>query len=140
MPSNNNIPAISQESMSAFKEASPKIIKETVILSLEREDEVLQLGNDAKEILTAGLKFTTQMLESAMYMGEIPILEDELLWAKDKLPDDGVEMEHILVRLRIYREIIIKNLSLEYVHEIIPFVDWMIERQNELIETGMNED
>ncbi|MGB9201863.1 hypothetical protein, partial [Methanobacterium sp.] len=130
----------SKEAMVAFNEASPKIIKETVICSLEREDEVVQYGNDAQNILTTGLKFTTQMLESAMYIGEIPILEDQLLWAKDKLPADGVEMEHILVRLRIYREIIIEILSNEHANEIIPFVDWMIERQNELIQMELNED
>jgi hypothetical protein len=139
MSNENNIPSISKEAMAAFQEAGKKIIKETVFRSIDREDEILQLGNDAEKILTAGLEFTTKMLESAMFMGEIPILEDGLLWAKDKLPADGIEMEHILVRLRIYREVIIETLAREHANEITPFLDWMIKRQDELIQMELND-
>ena len=130
------IPGISKEALTEFQESSSLIIRETVIRSLKREDEIVQHGDRAEELLTKGLEFTAQMLEAAMSLGELPLLEDELLWAKDRLPHDGVKMEHVLVRLKIYRELIKESLQEEHTKEITPYLDWMIKRQEELIQKG----
>jgi len=71
----NTFNAISKDALNAFISASPYIIKETVNRSMERKSEVLQYGEDAEQILTTGLEFTTRMLETAMALGEISILK-----------------------------------------------------------------
>ncbi|MDI6644134.1 MAG: hypothetical protein QME14_03675 [Methanobacteriaceae archaeon] len=126
--------SISKDALNAFISAGPYIIKETVKRSMQRKNEVEQHGDDAEQILTTGMEFTTRMLETAMALGEISILEDELRWARDRLPHDKVSLEHILKRFKIYRDVINDQLDPEYSKEIIPFLDWMIKRQKQIIE------
>jgi hypothetical protein len=128
------LPAISVEALESFRENSQLIIKETVRRSLKREEEVSQHGDQAEKLITSGLEFTTKMLEAAMSMGEIPLLEDELTWAKDRLPHDGVEMEHVLTRFKIYRDLVGEKLPPEYATEVTGFIDWMIAHQKEIID------
>ena len=136
MSNSDAIPAISPQAIDAFRTASPTLIKETVARSLARTDEVAHHGEDAERLLTAGMEFTVRMLEAAMLTGEIPLLEDELAWAKDRLPHDGVSPEHILSRFKIFREVIISTLPDPYTAEITPFLDWMMARQQEIIGLG----
>ncbi len=124
-------PPVSSEALKSFKEHSPHIIKNTVNISLERSDEVVQHGDHARELLSSGMEFTTRMLETAMLLGEVSILEDQLSWACNRLPHDGVALEHILIRLEIYRGQIREALPEEYVSEITHYIDWMIEWQKE---------
>jgi len=125
--------SISVEALSAFRKASSVIIQETVARSLERKDELIQHGENSENLLTAGLEFTTRMLDAAMATGEIPLLEDELTWARERLPHEGVAPQHVLSRLRIYRDVVNEILAPEYAREVTQFLDWMISRQQDLI-------
>ena len=78
----------------------------------------------------------TKMLEAALLTGEIPLLEDVLTWAKDRLPHDGVTPEHVYHRFQIYREVIVDLLPDEFASEVIPYLDWMMTRQRELNNLG----
>jgi len=129
----NKLPPISPEALASFHENRDTLIRETVTRSLKRDHEVLQHGEKAPKLLTIGLDFTTKMLEAAMSMGEVALLEDELKWAKDRLPHDGVEMEQVLHRFKIYRDVIQETLPLEYANEITAFMDWMINYQQALM-------
>ncbi len=128
-----DLPAISPQAMASFQEHSQQIINETVFRSLKREEEVVQHGEGAKEVLTAGLGFFTQNLEAAMSLGEVALLEDVLVWAKDRLPHDGVAMEHVLSRFKIYRGVVMEILPEEYAKEVIIYIDWMISYQKDII-------
>jgi hypothetical protein len=134
MSSKKYLPAISPEALASFKEKSPLIIKETVKRSLKRDKEVAHHGDQAEKLITSGLEFTTRMLEAAMGMGEISLLEDELSWAQDRLPHDGVEMEHVLSRFKIYRDVVKDTLPPEYAAEVNGFIEWMIVHQKEIID------
>ncbi|MEW6011375.1 MAG: hypothetical protein AB1604_08785 [Euryarchaeota archaeon] len=128
-----DFPPVSPEALKSFKENSPRIIKKTVDISMERSKEVEHHGKKARELLSNGMEFTTRMLESAMSLGEVSILEYQLNWACDRLPHDGVALKHILKRLEIYREQIIEALPEEYASEITLYLDWMITWQKEYI-------
>lgn len=130
----NEITPISPEALTSFQKNRDTLIKETVKRSLKRQNEVLQHGGKASELLTTGLEFTTKMLEAAMSMGEVALLEDELKWAQDRLPHDGVQMEHVFNRFKIYREVINETLPSGYANEINTFIDWMISYQHDLME------
>jgi len=130
----NGLPPISPEALESFQENRNIIIKETVSRSLKRDHEVEHHGEKAPELLTTGLEFTTKMLEAAMSMGEVVLLADELKWAQDRLPHDGVQMDHVLNRFKIYREVINETLPSGYANEITTFIDWMISYQQALME------
>lgn len=130
----NDLTPISTEALISFKEHIPEIIKETVNRSLKREEEVAHHGEKGREVLTSGIGFLTRNLEAAMSMGEVAFLEDQLIWAQDRLPHDGVESEHLLSRFKIYREVILKTLTPAHAAEITGYIDWMISFQQGLIE------
>lgn len=130
----NELPPISPEALASFQVNKEFLIKKTVQRSLQREHEVAHLGESAQDLLTAGMQFTTQMLEAAMSMGEVALLEDELEWAQDRLPHDGVEMEHVLNRLKILCDVTRETLPPEQANEINEFIKWMIKHGNYLME------
>jgi hypothetical protein len=128
-----SLPPLTPEALAAFRAISPTVIRETVARSLQRTSEVAQHGEEAERLLTAGLEFTTLMLDAAMATGEIPLLEDELSWARIRLPFDGVAAEHVLNRLIIYRDLITSLMPPEYTRQVSEYIDWMIARQRELL-------
>jgi hypothetical protein len=133
MSSQNELPAISRGALAAFRSASPHLIKETVAQSLLNTADVVQHADQAENLITAGLEFTTRMLDSAMSVGVPALLEDELLWAKDRLPHDGVSMHQVNSRLKIYRGIILNKLSPRDAAEVVVYLDWMIAKLGTLV-------
>ena len=128
MPSQNDLPAVSQEALQIFRAAAPQIIKESVDLALLEKADVVQHGDQAESVITAGLQFTTRMLDSAMSVGATALLGDELAWAKDRLPHDGVSMQQVSARLKIMREIILHKLPRKEAAEVVAYLDWMLKR------------
>ncbi len=130
------VPPVSAQALAAFRGASQSIIERVVARSLARTDEVVQHGDVAERLITSGIRFTTQMLDAAMAVGEVALLEDQLAWAMDRLPHDGVAPEHILNRLRFYAEAVQELLPAEHAAEVLPFVNWMIARHGEMTQHG----
>ena len=127
------IAPISKEALAAFREGKRAITQEVAARSLSREDEVAHHGEEAERLVTSGIEFTTRMLEAALKLGEITLLDDQLTWAMERLPHDGVSPQYVLNRFRIYRRVVEDLLPRSHALEITPFLDWMIARQRELI-------
>lgn len=125
MGDSNAPPAVSAESLLAFQNMSARIVEKAVDRSLKFTKEVEQHGEEAKAVITEGLEMTSKILESAMAVGETSLLLDQLNWAKDRLPHEGVTMEHVLHRFQIYAEVIDELLPEKNSNEIIPFIKWM---------------
>ena len=134
MPTEGSIPAVSAETLAAFRENQETVIEKVTERSLAREHEVAHHGDDAERLIKSGLTFTTRMLDAAMAVGEVSLLEDQMTWAMERLPHDGVVPQHILNRLRIYREVVREMLPERHASEIEPYVTWMINRLEELLE------
>jgi hypothetical protein len=133
MEKDDRIAPISKEALAAFREEKSAITQEVAARSLSREDEVAHHGEEAGRLVTSGIEFTTRMLEAAMTVGEITLLDDQLTWAMERLPHDGVSPQYVLNRFRIYRQVVEDVLPKPHASEITPFLDWMIARQRELI-------
>ena len=134
MSSEHEIPAVSAETLAAFRGKQEAVIRQVAERALAREQEVAHHGDQAERLVTSGLKFTSRMLDAAMAVGEVSLLEDQLTWAMERLPHDGVVPAHILNRLRIYREVVGETLPERHANEIEPYLTWMIARQKELLE------
>lgn len=92
---------------------------------MTRTDEVAHHGPDAERILTSGMDFTLKMLETAMAFGEVSILEDEMAWALDRLPHDGVTPRQIASRLKTLNGVINDLMPQDYASQINPYIEWM---------------
>ena len=122
------LPAISKETLAAFRKAAPQIIRETVAQAMIYSADIVQHGDQAERLITSGLEFTTRMLDSAMSVGETVLLDDGLLWVKDRLPHDGVSMQYVMKSLIIYRKMVLNNLPPGKSDEVISYIDWMISK------------
>lgn len=125
--------SVSAQALASFRHHEQAIIARVAARSLERRDEVIQHGENAEHLITAGIQFTTRMLDTAMALGEVALLEDQLAWALQRLPHDGVSPQQIVNRLRLYAEVVEELLSSDHARQITPFVAWMVTRLNELL-------
>jgi len=100
---------------------------------MQHIDEIAHHGQEAQQLISSGIRFTTKMLTTAMATGEISLLEDQLTWAKDRLRHEGVKPEHLLHRLQIYSDVVQEILPEYQAQEINQFIKWMIQRQQELM-------
>lgn len=133
MQDHERIRPVSTQTLKEFENKKVEIINEVVNQSMRYDDEISHHGDNAHRLITSGVKFTTKMLEAAMATGEISLLEDQLTWAMDRLPYDGVKPEHILHRFIIYKEVIKDRVPKCHADEINQFITWMIKRQEEFI-------
>ena len=127
---------VSDAALAAFRKEKKTIIQEVTTRSLRQRDEVAHHGEKAEQLIRSGIEFTTRMLEAAMVMGEVALLEDQLAWAMERLPHDGVSPEYVLNRFCTYREVVEEHLPAAHSSEIIRFLEWMITRQRELLQKG----
>jgi methanogenic corrinoid protein MtbC1 len=126
--------SVSKETLMEFRKEVPEIIREAVRQSMTCKNDIVQHGDQAESILTAGFEFTVRMLDAAMYAGESSILEDQLKWASERLPHDGVSMAQVLTRFRILRSIVLSRLSKKGGKEVARYIDWMNARIELLME------
>lgn len=124
----------SAEALAAFRKERETIIQAVAARSLARQEEVAHHGDEAERLITSGIEFTTRMVDAAMAMGEVVLLADQLRWAMDRLPHDGVSPEYVLNRFRIYRQVVEERLPADHAADVVRFLDWMIVRQQELLQ------
>jgi len=134
MTKRSELKPISPQALAAFKKHRLNIIQMVVTRSMKNMDEVPQHGDKTEELLTTGLDFTTQALEVSMQLGNIDIFEIQLQWALDRLPHVGVQPQHLLSLFKILAEVIQSILPAQVTREVYPFVTWLINRENELIQ------
>lgn len=125
-------PNVSQEAQLAFKKNLPKINDLLVARLLVEPGQFDHLGDQAEKILRSGFEFTSSNLEAYMLMNDASLLIDQLSWAKDRLPHDGISMERMVKNLGVYCEVISELLPKEYSPEIINMIQGMISAQKEI--------
>lgn len=123
---------VSNEAVAAFRIGMPDIVAETVRRSLDTTP-VAQHGEKAPELLKAGLEFTTNGLHVAMLYGTVDLLAEQMNWAMERLPHDGVATEHVLARLEILRDVVAELLPADHARDALAYVDWMIAEQRRLM-------
>ncbi len=124
--------SVSRTALEAFRRDTSRIIAETSSRALARTEEVVHHGADASRLITSGIEFTVRMLDAAMAAGEGALLEDELRWALDRLPHDGVSAEHNLSRFALLREVVKERQSPNGASEVAAVIEWMEGRLRQL--------
>ena len=128
------MPDISSEAQSAFKQNHTKIIDTLVAKLLKEPGQFDHLGDQAESILRTGFEFTSSSLEACMRVNDASLLIDQLRWAKDRLPHDGIEMEQMIKNLQVYCEVISEILPENYSSGIVELIQNMISMQKEIAE------
>lgn len=118
--------AISNSTLQLFKDNKKLIESDVIERSLKDKDKIQQHGKEAKEVITSGIHFTTEILESAMSTGEMTLLKDQIEWAQVRLVHDHVLPSHIICRLNYYKDSVLKHLPKENANEIFAYLEWMV--------------
>ena len=124
---------ITAHAMSSFLQQKDTIIKNAVDEAVRYEDDMPYDSMKKETIIRYGFEYTTRMLEAVMAVGEIALFEDQITWAQDRLPHDGVQSKNILRLFKIYSKHISTSLSEQDASEIQPYMSWLIKRQEQLM-------
>ncbi|MDZ7792149.1 MAG: hypothetical protein U5P10_00235 [Spirochaetia bacterium] len=124
---------IDPEDLKVFREMKAEIITLAVERSLLREEEIRHHGKNARQIIAEGFDFTFKMLDAAMAVGELSILEDQLSWALKRLPHDNVNPVFILNRFELFYDVVDEVMPAEKSTGVKHYIRWMIERMHELL-------
>ena len=128
-------PNVSAEAQAAFKKNHAKIIELTVANLLAEPGQFDHFGDQAESTLTAGLEFTSSSLETCMLINDASLLIEQLRWAKDRLPHDGISMNRMTESLKVYCDVINKMLPAPFATKIVGLIKNMISAQIEMMKT-----
>lgn len=120
---------VSEESLAAFRSRREDIVAETTRQSLYIGKGIALNEAESEKMIAAGLDFTTQALETAMQFSDTTLLANQISWAAERLPHDGVMPVHVLDRFEILTEVISKLLPEPHAQAVNQYVRWMIAEQ-----------
>lgn len=124
-------PNISQDAQQAFRKNKTQIIDTLIANLLEKPGAFDHLGDQAEQVLRSGFEFTVNTLDACMQVNDISLLADQLNWAEDRLPHDGISMERMKMNLDSFCLVISEIIPSPLDNEIIGLVQTMIKPQDE---------
>jgi len=115
-------PDISKEAQKEFKQNKQRIIDSLVERLLAEPGAFDHLGEQAENTLRAGFEFTSSSLEACMQINDMSLLANQLSWAKDRLPHDGISMDRMQKNIQEYCRVISEVIPQPYAVEIVNVV------------------
>jgi hypothetical protein len=125
-------PNISQQAQAEFKKNRLKMNELSVTRLLAEPGAFDHLGDQAESVLKSGFEFTSSTLEACMLVNEASLFIDQLRWAKDRLPHDGISMQRMGKNLEVYCEVISETLPPSYAAEIVHLIQQLMTAQQEI--------
>lgn len=130
----NNLTPCSKEALDYFKEHEKEINTEVMKQIKSGKNELSFTGSNEKQKIMAGFQMVHSVLASIMQVGDTALLSDQLNWAKERLPHEGFDPKHVLNNFKIYFNVLKDVLPKIYADEILPYIKWIIEFQETLIQ------
>jgi len=124
---------VSQSALTEYRKLLSQIIEE-VVESVYQDSTRARDGRAQIDLLPAGFEFTLKMLDGAASVGDLALLEDQLQWAVQRLPHQGILPEHLYKRFQLLETIMEEVLSEGTWSEFHPYIQWMIARQGQLVD------
>ncbi len=128
-----SVQRVSKSALTEYRKLLGQIIEE-VVDSIVQDRNLEGDGRDQIDLLPAGFEFTLKMLDGAASVGDLALLEDQLQWAVQRLPHQGILPEHLLNRFQLLEIIMEEVLSEGTWTEFHPYIQWMIARQRQLVD------
>ena len=131
-----DLPVLSPETLAEFEANRAQIVNEVVERSMQRPDEVAQHGSRARQLLTAGLGYTTEALGVAMRLHDCELLFIQVRWANERLPHDGVAPQHMLARFQILADVVRATLAPADAAAVNQYVDALIAFEQAFVQAS----
>jgi len=123
---------VSSFSLAVIKEASPDLKKEIEKRYWDAVSDQKQADHFPREKYQAGVDFVMMFLTSFLKYGGLSLMEDQLEWSRDRLPEDEFPLQEIQRSFKIVSEVFHDLLPEKVWTELKPYLDWMITRQEEI--------
>lgn len=81
---------VDNESLQFYINTIPELIEKNHAKIFENKEEYKHMGDDAEKKVKTGLEFLGRILQSVIAIGDTTLLSDQLVWAKQRLPLDGI--------------------------------------------------
>lgn len=121
-------PAPDREALADFRANASRITEAAVRNATIVRDTLSEPGRDAVGVVGSGMAMTHSVLAGILAAPSVQLIEDQLNWAKTRLPHDGVGVGTMIAGLRAMRVAVEECLTATSARQISPFVSWMIER------------
>lgn len=128
------LPRVSAEDLARFDAACPAAEDEVVARCLAEDAPGDALAADGAHRIRVGMRFVSRMVRASMGFAAGAILDDQLEWARVRLPVDGVAPGMVLRNLVRYREALARRLPDETSAAIAPWIDALVRRQRAIAE------
>jgi hypothetical protein len=119
---------VSSEILEEFVERKDELIKHTIANWVKNSEAGEAQTKELSEKYQAGLVFTLDMLTTAMELGDLDLLEDQIKWALIRLPHDGISHNDLIENLVLLKKEFEEFISQENLDPIVFYLDWMIEK------------
>ncbi len=124
--------AVSEASLACFDVVCAEVEVEVAKICMAEDDPQSTMGADAEPMIRNGLGFVTRMLRSAMVFAAGGILENEMEWAKTRLPVYGVSAKMVMDNLKRYSHALERKIPDQAFMEIKPYLNGMMIMQQRM--------
>jgi len=128
-PPASGLPSVSKEVLDEIEATAAGAEGEAVEACLAEDPDAGKLGESAAETVRAGMRFLSDMLRAAVRYSEGGILEDEVEWARVRLPVSGVPWALVLRNVERYRLALARRLSAGAFATVAPYLDILARGQ-----------
>ena len=127
------LPLVPPETLLVYKNKRPMLVQQAVAQILKYQDWQTILGPNAEDILTSGMSFTAETLESIMAVSTPAIIDQQVSWGKDYLTGVGIAPQMVLKNLEILADVLNDTLPRTEYPELSEWMQMMIDQQRKLI-------
>jgi hypothetical protein len=124
---------VSSQALAAFKKQHLQIVLAVTGRILAEPGAFDHLGDRAEKTIMAGVEFATMDLETVLLLGEPALLDQQILWAHDRLSHDGISPRQMLKSLETYVAVVAELLPAPLAQEVNSLVQRMIDQQRSLL-------
>lgn len=118
---------VSPEALQAFRTEHLAINDLFLQKLLSETNQADHLGDESVSILRAGAEFMTSSMEAVIAVNQPALLLHQLDWAKDRLPQDGIDLPQLKKNLMIYQQVIEELLPPTFAKEIANLIHMMVD-------------
>lgn len=132
MNNKKGLKPVSSFSLAVLEEASPELKREIEKRYWSSVSDQKHADAFPREKYQAGVDFVMMFLTSFLKYGDPSLMEDQLEWSRDRLPQDNFSLEEIQRSFKIISKVFQDLLPEKVWSELNPYLTWMIERQQEV--------
>lgn len=123
---------VSSFSLAVLDEATPDLKREIEKRYWDAVSDQKHAEQFSRKKFQTGVDYVMMFLTSFVKFGDLSLMEDQLQWSRDRLPEDNFSLEEVQRSFLIISDVFQDLLPEKVWSEVNPYLEWMIARQEEV--------